>query len=184
MKQSQRDIDRHLKQIARDTMLVAVVLIICASLLDLALLSGARQAYWLVSGATLVLLAPGVWYAYAAATMRQASAPVVKWTMLVAVGQLATCVLAIPIAYYVDPTFAVATGVLIFFLPALLVLLFQLWRARHLIRVREAARGFALASRGDEVIGTAEIVPDAQIVEAENPQTPARDPHLNGAARP
>lgn len=50
-------------------------------------------------------------------------------------------------------------------MPALIALLWQMWRARDLIRSREAARGFAMPVQAEpeEIVGVAEIVPEAML---------------------
>ena len=171
------DASRQLTRISRDTMLIGAVLTILGGLLDLMLLSGARGGAWIAAGATLVLLAPGVWFVYAGWTMRNARDPIVKWSMCVAAGQLAACVIGLPITMYVHSGYGMAMTAFAFFVPAQLVLLFELWQARHLIRTLEAARGFLVASAvppatdGGEPIAEAEIVAEAQLAPPPLPAT-------------
>lgn len=117
MASSPTEIDRRLTLIARDTRLVAFVLILCAAGTDVALLGALRRDYWTAAAATLVLLAPGVWYAYIGFTLREAKGPIVKWTMWVAACQLAACVLAFFISVVYDPAYFIGTTVLLFSCP-------------------------------------------------------------------
>lgn len=130
-----------------DLRVVGVVLSGIGALVTLATLSPLFEARIVGGLGFLLLLAPGVWFILAASMIRRGSLPIVRWSLCIAVAQVTLVVLsAVAGLLFFDrrggPPVCMPAGLLLFFFPAEIALLVQLFRARAIIRASEMARGF------------------------------------------
>lgn len=86
---------------------------------------------------TLILVGPGVWYFIAATLLRRCHLSASNWTLYVAVSQLALIFLFVAFSLSVAHAGFVLLPVILslFFLPALIALIYELYRARRAIIV-------------------------------------------------
>lgn len=169
--------DKTLKHITGDLRLLAGVLIVLGSLCSLALTSRALEAQIIGALGCLILLAPGVWFALASIYIRRGSLPVVRWSLWIASAQVTLVVLSLAamLLFYgtrgftrANSPFCLPAGLFLFFLPAEAVLVWQLFRAREIIRANEDARGFDVHV-GEGVQVAQPVLHVAQPLEPEQP---------------
>jgi nitrate reductase NapE component len=99
---------------------------------------------------TLVLVAPGAWYVVAARLIRRADARAARISMIVAVFQAAVIVggLAFGVIFAPRTPIAVPAFLAVFFLPAVLAMLYHLARARRAAEITATSHAFeAIAPR-------------------------------------
>ncbi len=145
-----------LRRITNDLRIVAGPLILLGLFASLLMLGTAVQSKIVGGLAFLILLVPGVWFAFASFLIRAASLPIVRWSIWIAIAQvalvLASFVAMFALLRFLPSTFGrrdvplvMPAGLLLFVLPGEIALLVQLFRARGLIRASELARGFEVA---------------------------------------
>jgi hypothetical protein len=141
--------DKTLKLITNDLRVIAVILILLGALSGLAMTSDRLQEQIVGGLAFLILLAPGAWFAFASFSIRRGSLPVVRWSLWIAGGQVVLVLLSMAALPWFLPSgrgrgmpVCTPSGLFLFFFPAEAALIWQLFRARGIIRANEMARGF------------------------------------------